>query len=208
MKDGRERDNSPTPGFRDMSKAEKIEEKILSALERVHVATKSSLQKAVQQQNLSPLHAQILHYLDNNGPQGVSILATQLRVTKATISDSVASLHARKFVKKLPDKNDGRSHRVALTVAGEKEAVLLASYAAPFLKSVSTMDEAQKQALWEALLNLLKVMQAQGLIPPARMCATCRHFEQKSGGGYCRLMEINLAIPDLRVNCAEHQQAA
>lgn len=192
-----------------MGKEQNIEEKILSALERVHVATKSSLQKTVQQQNLSPLHAQILNHLRDNGPSGVSTLAVQLRVTKATISDSISSLHSRKLVKKLPDKTDRRSHRVSLTAAGEKEAALLSTYAAPFLKSVSTMDEAQKNALWEALLNLLKVMQTQGLIPPTRMCMTCRHFEQKSDGSkYCRLMEITLAIPDLRSNCAEHSQAA
>lgn len=192
-----------------MRNVENIEEKILSALERMHVATKSSLQKAVQQQNLSPLHAQALHYLRDNGPQPVSLLAMQLRVSKATISDSVASLRAKKLVKKQPDKNDRRSHRIALTAAGEKEAALLSVYAAPFLQSVSGMDETQKHALWEALLNLLKVMQAQGLVPPARMCMTCRHFEQKSDGRkYCRLMETDLAIPDLRINCSEHRQAA
>jgi DNA-binding MarR family transcriptional regulator len=184
-----------------------IEEKILSALERLHTVTRSSLQKAGQQQGLSPLHARILHRLQS-GPQTISSLASQFRISKPTVSDSVAVLLMRKFVKKYADENDGRSHKIGLTPAGEKEASLLGAYAAPFLQSVGQMDDLQKQALWAALLNLLKIMQAQGLIPHDRMCSTCNHFQETGDGGYCKLMQVPLVAAELRIDCPEHERAA
>lgn len=184
-----------------------VEEKILSALERLHTVTRSSLQKAGQQQGLSPLHARILHRLQS-GPQTISSLALAFRISKPTVSDSVAVLLERKFVKKYADEKDGRSHKIGLTAAGEKQAVMLDAYAAPFLQSVGQMDDLQKQALWGALLNLLKIMQGQGLIPHDRMCSTCNHFQETGDGGYCKLMQVPLAIADLRIDCPEHERAA
>lgn len=185
-----------------------VEEKILSALERLHVATRSSLQKAGQQQGLSPLHARILHRLQS-GPQTISSLAAEFRISKPTVSDSVAILLVRNFVKKHADESDGRSHKISLTETGIQQAELLGAYAAPFLQSVGQMDEKQKEALWGALLNLIKIMQAQGLIPLSGMCFTCNHYQETNeGGGYCRLMQAPLAATELRIDCPEHERAA
>lgn len=187
-----------------------IEEKIFAALERIHTSSRSALTRAGHEHGLSPLQAQILHFVHRRNTASASQLADQLRVSKPTISDAIATLLTKKLIKKTASKGDGRGYSITLTAKGRNEAVLLASYATPFLDSVNTLSELQKQALWDALINLLRTMESQGLIPHQRMCFSCKYFEHKKAGTqyYCRLMEVPLAIDKLRIDCNEHERSA
>jgi hypothetical protein len=40
------------------------------------------------------------------------------------------------------------------------------------------------------------------------MCATCNHFQETGDGGYCKLMQVPLAVAELRIDCPEHERAA
>lgn len=186
-----------------------LDEKIFSALERIHTSSRSSLTRASHEQGLSPLQAQILHFIQRRDTSTVSQLADQLSVSKPTVSDAIASLLTKKLIKKTASKLDARGYSITLTAKGRNEAMILASYATPFLDSVGTLTEPQKQALWDALLNLMRTMENQGLIPHQRMCFSCKHFEQRPDGkSYCRLMEQSLGMIDVRLDCAEHVRAA
>lgn len=187
-----------------------IGEKILSALERIHTSSKSALQRTGQEHGLSPLQAQIVHFVHRREAASASQLAEQLRVSKPTISDAIATLLTKKLIKKTINKADARGYSITLTAKGSTEAILLASYATPFLESVNTLTKPQKQALWDALLHLLRTMESQGLIPHQRMCFSCKHFAQNVGGAahYCCLMETKLNIQDLRIDCDEHIRVA
>lgn len=185
-----------------------LEEKIFSALERIHTASRSALQKSVHGHGVSTLQAQIMHHLASRGSASVSGLAEYLKVSKPTISDAVAILLEKKLIKKTIGAEDARGYRLALTPKGRNEAVKISNYSAPFLETLGSLTETQKTALWEALLQLLKTMQAQGLIPLQRMCLSCKHFEQGEKGRryYCRLMDSMLALDSLRLDCSEHQR--
>ncbi len=184
-----------------------LEEKIFSALERIHTSSRSALNRTGHEHSLSPLQAQILHFAHRRNTASVSQLAEQLRVTKPTISDAIAALLTKKLIKKTASKEDARGYSITLTAKGSNEAVLIASYATPFLDSVNTLSTPQKQALWDALINLLRTMESQRLIPHQRMCFSCKYFEQnkKAEGYYCRLMEAPLCIDELRIDCNEHE---
>lgn len=187
-----------------------IVEKIFSALERIHTSSRSALTRAGHEHGLSPLQAQILHFVHRRSTASASQLADQLRVSKPTISDAIATLLTKKLIKKTASIEDARGYSITLTAKGRNEAVLLASYATPFLDSVNTLSEPQKQALWDALLNLLRTMENQGLIPHQRMCFSCQHFEKNAAnnGYYCRLMQLPLRIDELRIDCNEHERSA
>lgn len=187
-----------------------IDEKIFSALERIYTSSRSALTRAGHEHGLSPLQAQILHFVYRRNATSVSQLADQIRVSKPTISDAIATLLTKKLIKKTASKEDARGYSITLTAKGHHEAMLLASYATPFLDSVNTLSELQKQSLWNALLNLLRTMENQGLIPHQRMCFSCKHFEQNSANNryYCRLMQTPLCIDELRIDCNEHERIA
>jgi DNA-binding MarR family transcriptional regulator len=184
-----------------------LNEKIFSALERIHTSSKSALQRAGQSLGLSPLQAQIIFFVLLRGEANVSQLAEQLCVSKPTISDSVAALLSKKLIKKILGKEDARGYRAVLTTKGRSEAALLANYATPFQDSINALTESQKQALWDALLHLLQTMGVQGLIPYQRMCLSCQHLARNVGSDayYCRLMEKPLPSEALRIDCDEHE---
>lgn len=47
-------------------------------------------------------------------------LADILQVTRGTLSSTLARLESKRFIRMVPDANDGRSKRVLLTAAGRK----------------------------------------------------------------------------------------
>lgn len=188
----------------------RLDEKIFSALERIHTSSRSALTRAGHEHGLSPLQAQILHFVHRRNTASASQLADQLRVSKPTISDAIATLLTKKLIKKNASTEDARGYNITLTAKGRNEALLLASYATPFLDSANTLSAQQKQALWDALIHLLRTMESQGLIPHQRMCFSCKHFERNSTNNsyYCRLMEVPLRIEELRIDCNEHERCA
>jgi DNA-binding MarR family transcriptional regulator len=186
----------------------RIDHKILSALERLHTATRTAFAAQGYVQGLSPLQAQILHHLHRNPAQAVSVtlLAEIFRVTKPTVSDSIATLESKKLIKKTASKVDARGYTVKLTKVGLNVAINIREYAAPFLASLERLDPNQKEALWDALIHLLGILKDNNLIPLTRMCFSCRHFGEQVNGAryYCHLLNAPLPVADLRVDCAEH----
>lgn len=186
-----------------------LEEKIFSALERIHTASRSALQRAVSDYGISPLQAQIIHFLHRRDSSNVSELAEQIRVSKPTVSDAVTVLLEKKLIKRTASQHDARSSVLKLTTKGKAQASHLASYAAPFLDSVGELNETQKASLWDALLHLLRTMESQRLIPHQQMCFSCKHFAKDTGNAayYCRLMNKPLPTLELRIDCQEFERA-
>ncbi len=185
-----------------------IEEKIFSALERIHTACRSSLQQSVSENGVSSLQAQIMLFLQQRETASVSQLAEHLKLSKPTVSDAVAALSEKKLIKKSFSESDARGYLIILTTKGKQEIAKISGYAAPFLESLGTLTDGQKQALWDALLNLLRTMESQGLISRQRMCFSCMHLGQNinSHTYYCKLMQAPLSIPALRIDCDEHER--
>ncbi|ATI80805.1 MarR family winged helix-turn-helix transcriptional regulator [Sphingobium yanoikuyae] len=90
----------------------------------------------------------ILNQILLNGPMTVGDIATTLRVTHVSVSQSRRSLEARGFVKSLSDEKDARRRPIALTPRGQALTVELA-------------------ALWQALGESAKELNAEAgdLIP-------------------------------------------
>jgi len=185
-------------------------EKIFSALERIQTSVRASLTRASHEYGLSPLQTQILQFILRRESSTVSQLADQLCVSKPTVSDAIASLLGKKLIKKTVSKYDARGYSIMLTAKGRHDALLLAGYAKPVSDSVKTLTEIQKQALWDALLNLMRTMESQDLIPHQRMCFSCKYFEKRAEGqaSYCHLMDKALSIDELRIDCPEHINGA
>jgi len=186
-----------------------LDDKILSALERLHTATRTAFAAQGYAHGLSPLQAQILHHLHRNPAQAVSVtlLAAIFRVTKPTVSDSIATLETKKLIEKNANKNDARGSTLRLTNLGLTMTSSISNYATPFLDSLQHIEPSQKEALWDALIHLLGVLKHNDLIPFTRMCFSCRHFGENVLGAryYCHLLEAPLPVAHLRVDCAEHE---
>jgi len=192
-----------------------VDERITAALERLARAQQVALRRAAGRHGLSAIQAQtLLHLRPGGGPPGrarVSHLAREFDVTKATVSDAVASLVAKGLLRR-ETARDGRVATLVLTPQGLRLASQLADWAAPFTAALGSLPEGSQEPLLSSLMSLIEALQQLGVITVARMCTTCRFFERDRyddplAPHRCALLRKRLATASLRVDCPEHEPA-
>jgi len=115
----------------------------------------------------------VLNQIVLNGPMTVGDLATALRITHVSVSQSLRSLEAAGYVRALPDPGDARRRRQSLTVEGEalvnrltplwlamnREAEALNREADDVAARLARLDEAlDRSALYDRLIAEIEVM--------------------------------------------------
>jgi DNA-binding MarR family transcriptional regulator len=186
---------------------EKIESKIVVALERISEAFRVLLWKESKENALSPIQIQILIFLLFHSREKcrVSYLAQEFNMTKATISDSVRLLLQKGLIEKLDDPADTRSYIIGLTVAGRQTAGKSANFAGEIEKPLDSFSDEQKEAMLSGLLRLIQDLNRAGVITVQRMCVSCSHHSMEGGQHYCKLLQSKLAFHELKMDCAEHE---
>jgi len=101
---------------------QKVESRIVVALERISEAFRVLLWNESKENALSPIQIQILIFVHFHSSEKckVGYLADEFNMTKATISDSVKVLLHKNLVAKETDETDTRSYSLSLTPEGEK----------------------------------------------------------------------------------------
>ncbi len=188
---------------------QKIESRIVVALERVSEAFRVLLWNESKENSLSPIQIQILIFLKFHSPEKckVSYLADEFNMTKATISDSVRVLLSKNLLTKETDPSDTRSFMLSLTNEGEEIAKKSSFFASSIEKPIDKLSEEQKIVMLNGLLKLIHDLNKSGIITIQRMCFTCSNYQLNKGEHYCSLLENKLADNELRVDCPEHQMA-
>ncbi len=188
---------------------QKIESKIVVALERVSEAFRVLLWNESKESTLSPIQIQLLIFLLFHSEEKckVSYLAQEFNMTKATISDSVRTMLGKGLVVKTSDSVDTRSFIISLTTEGKAVAKKASSFANAIEKPLNKLSDEQKQTMLSSLLKLIHELNQAGIITIQRMCFSCAHHQFSDGTHYCNLLKSKLANEDLRLDCTEHQLA-
>lgn len=186
---------------------QKIESRIVVALERISEAFRVLLWNESKENSLSPIQIQILIFIYFHTPEfnKVSYLAEEFNMTKATISDSVKVLVAKKLVSKETDATDTRSYSLSLTKEGEKIARKASTFATSIEQPLEKLTKEQKTIMLNGLLKLIYDLNQSGIITIQRMCFNCSHYQFDKNGHYCKLLKSRLAESELRVDCPEHE---
>jgi DNA-binding MarR family transcriptional regulator len=168
-----------------------------------------------RERNLSPIQAQFLVYLLHHTVElrRVSQLAREFDLTQATVSDAVASLETKGFVRREQWPEDRRVVTLRLTPDGEELARSLSDWADPLKEHLERFSPGESEAAMSFLMGLTGSLQRSGLITVARMCVTCRFFRRDVHPGnasphHCGLLDVPLGGHNLRVDCPEHEAAA
>src|SRR5690606_17306373 len=133
---------------------QRIESRIVVALERISEAFRVLLWNESKENALSPIQIQILIFLRFHSSEKckVSYLADEFNMTKATISDSVRVLLAKKLVTKETDPSDTRSYSIILTAQGQEIAEKVSFFASSIERPVEKLTEGQKTVMLNGLL--------------------------------------------------------
>ncbi len=155
---------------------------ITDALERLGQLQRVLLQEVSTAEGLSPIQVRILG-LGATAAVRPSELASRLGVTRATVTDAVRALESKGLVAVAPDPRDGRCRLLKVTAAGHAVAGRVASWGTPVTRHLAALPSGDQGSVLAGLLRLLAGLQADGLVPRARMCLTCRFFRPHAGSG-------------------------
>ncbi|RQP18546.1 MAG: MarR family transcriptional regulator [Parapedobacter sp.] len=186
---------------------QKVESRIVVALERISEAFRVLLWNESKENSLSPIQIQILIFIYFHSLEKckVGYLADEFNMTKATISDSVKVLLAKDLVAKETDPIDTRSYSLSLTTEGKKIAKKASFFASSIEKPLEKLTEDQKTEMLNGLLKLIYGLNKSGIITIQRMCFTCSFYNTENGIHYCNLLKTKLAESEIRVDCPEHE---
>ena len=185
---------------------QKIESRIVVALERVSEVFRVLLWNESKENALSPIQIQILIfiYFHNLEKCKVGYLANEFNMTKATISDSVKVLLSKNLLTKEIDPTDTRSYSLLLTTEGKQVAQKASLFASSIEQPLTELTQEQKTIMLSGLLKLIYDLNKTGIITIQRMCFTCSYY-QTNRGHYCKLLKSSLPEKELRIDCPEHE---
>ncbi len=189
---------------------QKIESRIVVALERVSEAFRVLLWNESKENSLSPIQIQILIFIHFHSLEKckVGYLADEFNMTKATISDSVKILLSKELVAKETDPLDTRSYSLTLTKEGKKVAKKASFFASSIEQPIDKLTEDQKAIMLKGLLTLIYDLNKSGIITTQRMCFNCSFYKAENGMHYCNLLKTKLAESEIRIDCPEHSMIA
>ncbi len=194
---------------------DKLDAKIVSALERLSHVLRTLLWEEAGESRLSPIQIQSLLYLRSHDEKlcRVNQLAEEFGLTPATMSDAVSSLEAKGLLTRKPWPQDKRVFTLRLTAKGRRSAEKLARWSDVLTKQLERFAPEEKEQALKFLLKLIESLYRAGIITVARICLTCRFFRPNAHKNaraphHCALMDKPLAESDLRVDCPEHERVA
>lgn len=189
-----------------------LDEKIVSALERLSHVLRTLLWEEAVESRLSPIQIQTLIYLNSHSEDlcRVGQLAQEFGLTPATMSDAVASLEEKDLLTREPWPEDHRIQTLRLTAKGKRSSEKLSRWSDVLKEQLAQFPLEEREQALVFLLKLIESLYRAGIISVARICFTCRFFRpnaHKSSRAphHCALMDKPLAEHNLRVDCPEHE---
>jgi hypothetical protein len=105
------------------------------------------------------------------------------------------------------DPTDGRRTTLELTRDGRRLAADVGRAGDDLLAAIAALPIPVQEATLETLLTLIARLVDTGAIDVARTCFTCHYHRHDGSTHHCALLDIDLPIAGLRVNCPDHHAA-
>lgn len=185
------------------------ESKIVASLEKIAQAFRVLLWQESKEFALSPLQVQILIFLLHHSAKKrkVSSLAEEFNMTKATISDTIKTLEQKGLISKALEPQDTRSYVIHLTKKGKDIADKTSFFTKEIRTPIDELSADDKENLLLSLMDIIRHLNKAGVITIQRMCKTCVHYRPSEDGQkhFCTLLNQDLHVTDLRLDCPEHE---
>lgn len=163
--------------------------------------------------SLPPTQAAVLRMLADT-PEGLRAgrIAERLGVSAASVSDSLAALESKRWIKRTADPKDQRASLARLTADGKRTAQKLRNPLQGIGSLVGALDEHDLGAFLRVSQLLVAEAQRQGLATGMRTCLGCRYFRPYSTDRadkphFCAFIEQPFGDAELRMDCAEQDPA-
>lgn len=186
-----------------------LESKIVASLERISQSFRVLLWQESKEFSLSPIQVQVLIFLLHHSDEKrkVSYLADEFNMAKATISDTIKTLEQKQLITKEYEPHDTRSYIINLTEKGKEIANETSFFTKEIRTPIDKLNQDDKESLLLSLLNIIRHLNQSEIITIQRMCMSCSYYQASDKGQkhFCKLLNQNLHIADLRIDCPEHK---
>lgn len=186
-----------------------IESKIVASLERISQSFRVLLWQESKEFSLTPIQVQVLIFLLHHSEtkRKVSYLANEFNMTKATISDTIKTLEQKQLITKGHELHDTRSYIINLTEKGKNIAHETSFFTKEIRTPIDKLHSDDKENLLFSLLNIIRHLNQSEVITIQRMCMSCSYYHSYDNGQkhFCKLLNQDLQVADLRIDCPEHE---
>jgi DNA-binding MarR family transcriptional regulator len=186
-----------------------VDYKIVAALEKISEVFRVLLWTEAKEHKLSPIQMQLLifiKYHNSDKQRRIASMAREFNMTKATISDSIKVLEQKGLIERADDMLDSRSFNFSLTDKGVKLTGMIENFTKPLDGAIATLSTQQKNEFLVSVLDLIFRLNQNGIISTQRMCYNCYYYNgDRQQAHFCNLMQKELAIDELRIECSEHK---
>ena len=172
-----------------------LPEKAAFALNRINIALRAENWEVTAELGINPTQKQILLLISQkNTGLRLSEIATELVISKPTVSDSVSALVEKELLTKEKAIDDARAIAVRLTSKGKRIAKKLNSPNQLISELIGRLAKVEQTQLYSMFLKLIQELQDLDRIPVARMCLTCRYFQPDVHGSKSRPHHCNFCL--------------
>lgn len=153
--------------------------------------------------DLNPVQQTTLDYLAraNKFSRQPSIVAQYLGSTRGTVSQTLKSLADKGYIEKIISATDKRSIMYDLTMMGQKH-FKVTNGLQKAIENISANDLRQTSKVLQQLLSTAIEENAQ---KPFGICKSCIHFQSKTSGGHCNLLNETLLKEEISQICHEQK---
>ncbi len=183
-----------------------VDERIASALEKIHQAQRSLIWEVSTREKLSPIQIQFLLHLDRFPAEQrtVSALAREFDLSKPTVSDALVPLEVKGLISRKTNEEDRRSAILALTAKGKKKLAALGDWRGALVDAVSGFSAAEKEAALKFLAGVIERLFEEGVVSVARMCTACEHYRPGDSRHRCALTGRGFGDGGINVGCVNY----
>ncbi|MDY8134652.1 MarR family transcriptional regulator [Aquimarina sp. 2201CG5-10] len=186
-----------------------LKSNITSGLSRLSEVFKVLLWEHAKKLKLSPIQIQILNFITYHKQElcNVSYLAKEFNVTKPTISDAIRVLVNKDLLIKDFSSEDSRSYTLLLSLKGKEIVAQTENFTDPIKEQLSKIEEEDLESLYKTLSKLIYQLNKTGILTVQRTCFGCTFYKADKEKHYCNLLEKELLDTEIRLDCAEFEDA-
>lgn len=195
-----------TSGFSPEQQLTSLDARLLLSLQRLSDMLKAVQWKQARNLGITPLQLQILLFTGHHTAalNKVAYIATELQLSRPTVSDAAAALVSKGYMRIEDDLKDRRSYSFVLTDEGQQLLERAEMYTEDLYAIVGKRPLQEKMNLYQSIFTILAGLSNDdgGL---QRMCFNCSHYYgNRKRQHVCRYLEKTLLSAELQIDCMYH----
>jgi DNA-binding MarR family transcriptional regulator len=184
-----------------------LDARLILSLQRLSDILKAMQWDQARTLGLTPLQLQILLFTGYHPAElnKVAHIATELQLSRPTISDAVASLVSKGLLDMQPDKRDRRSFSMIPTPFGREILLKAEEYVTPLAEVIEKRPGFEKNNLYQTIFAMIAGLMTKDSGGLQRMCYNCAHYQgNKKRQHNCLFLKRSLASAELQIDCMYH----